>query len=110
MSTEPEVTATPASKLNAIQLIEQELGNFFKQKEAAAKQAEQAIANVHAIDGAIQGTQHLLAKLRQAAATAEAEVKKLAGEVKTEVEKVATEVEGEVTKGIALVEDLAKKL
>lgn len=103
-------TASPAPKLNAIQLIEQELVNFFKQKEAAVKQAEQAIANTHAIDGAIQGAQHLLAKLRQAAAAAEAEVVKLATEAKAEVEKIATEVEDEVKKGIHLVEAETQKL
>lgn len=102
--------AAPAPKLNAIQLIEQELANFFKQKEAAVKQAEQAIANTHAIDGAIQGAQHLLAKLRQAVAAAEAEAVKLATEAKAEVEKIATEVEDEVRQGIHIVETEAKKL
>jgi hypothetical protein len=86
MSTVAE--GTPAQKLNAIQLIEQEVGNFIKQRE-------QAVANVHAVEGAIQAAQHLLAKLKAAAAAAEAEAKKLVGEA-----------EAEVSKGIALVEKL----
>ena len=93
MSEQTPVVNAVQVKPNAIQLIEQELAGFFKQAELAAKQAEQAIANTHAIQGAIQGTQLLLAKLKAAAAEAEAEAKKLVGEV-----------EGEVKKGIALVE------
>jgi hypothetical protein len=91
---QPVVAATPApaQKLTSIQIIEQELGNFFKQKE-------QAIANVNAVEGAIQAAQHLLNRLRQEAAKAEAEAKKLLDEAKTEV-----------AKGIALVETEAKKL
>ena len=71
----------PSPKLNSIQLIEQEVVNFFKQKE-------QAIANVHAVEGAIQAAQFLLAKLKAEAAKAEAEVAKVAGEVVAEVEKL----------------------
>jgi len=85
-------TPAPAPKLTAIQIIEQELAGFFKQRE-------QAIANVHAVEGAIQAGQLLLAKLKQAAAAAEAEVK-----------KVETVVEGEVSKVEAAVEAEAKKL
>ena len=77
----------PAPKLTSIQLIEQELQNFFKQAEQAAKNAEQAVANVHAVQGAIQGAQHLLAKLKAAEAATVNEVKKLAGEAVAEVEK-----------------------
>ena len=44
-----------AKPLTAIELIEQEIGNFFRQRE-------QAIANVHAVDGAIQGAQTALGK------------------------------------------------
>ena len=77
--------ATPApvapKALTAIQLIEQELGNFFKQKE-------QAIANVHAVEGAIQAGQVLLFKLKAEIAKAEAEAKKLVGEAEAEVSKV----------------------
>jgi len=75
----PIVTATavapaPVKPLTVIQIIEQELGNFFKQRE-------QAIANTHAVEGAIQGAQLLLAKLKaeaeKAEAFVEAEAKKL---------------------------------
>lgn len=67
MST-PSTPVTTAPKLNAIQLIEQEVVNFVKQRE-------QAVANVHAIEGAIQAAQHLLAKLRAEEAKAVAEIK-----------------------------------
>ena len=43
--TQPVVAKKP---LNAIQVIEQQIVTYFQQKE-------QAIANVHALDGAIQG-------------------------------------------------------
>ncbi len=86
MSTSPAVI-TPAPKPTAIQLIEQELAGFFKQAEAAAKNAEQAILATHSIQGAIQGAQHLLSKLKAAAAEAEAEAKKLAAEAESEVSK-----------------------
>ena len=69
------VSPTPKA-FNAIQMVEQELGNFVKQREAASQNADRSVANLHAIDGAIQGTQHLLAKLKAAAAQAEAEVQK----------------------------------
>lgn len=106
MST-PVTPATPAvataavvaPKLNAIQLVEAELQNFVKQAELAAKQAEQAVANVHAVQGAIQGAQRLLNILKTEAAKGEAEAKKLAEDVVTEVEK-----------GIHVVEAEAKKL
>ena len=85
-----------AKPLTAIQLIEQEIGNFFKQRE-------QAIANVHAVDGAIQGAQALLAKLKAElvkaenfakaeAEKAEAEAKTLVGEAETEAKAVETKV------------------
>jgi hypothetical protein len=58
-------TVQPApQKLNAIQLIEQELVGFIKQRE-------QAIANVHAVDGAIQAARHLLDKLKAEVVKAE---------------------------------------
>jgi hypothetical protein len=72
---------TAAPKLSAIQMIEQEIGQFFKQRE-------QAIANVHAVDGAIQAYQQLLAKLRAEAVKAEAEVVKIVHEAESEVGKV----------------------
>ena len=80
------LTGTPVTvapqKLNAIQIIEQEIGNFIKQRE-------QAVANVHAIEGAIQAAQHLLGRLKQEAARAEAAV---AGEVEKVVEFVKKEL------------------
>lgn len=92
-------TAVPVKK-DAIQLIEEQLANFAKQREqqvanvtAIEKQREQAIANVHAIEGAMQGAQHLIALLKAEALKAEAEAAKLA---ETVVEEVA--------KGIAIVE------
>ena len=83
MSTSAQVlpgagTPAAAKPLTAIELVEQELGNFFRQRE-------QAIANVHAVDGAIQSTQHLLAKLK-------AEVVKAEAWVKAEAEKAEAEV------------------
>ena len=55
---------TAAPKLNAIQVIEQHIVEFTKQRE-------QAIANVHAIDGAVQGFHRLLATLKAEVAKAE---------------------------------------
>ena len=104
----PAPVATP--KPNAIQLIEAELANFIKQAEVAAKNVEQAVANVHAIQGAIQGTKHLLAKLQGAAIAAEAEVKKVLGEAKPEAVKIVTEVETEEKTVVADIEAEAKKL
>lgn len=93
----PGTPETASVKLTAIQVIEKELQGFFKQADAAAKAAEQAVANSHAVQGAIQGAQHLLAKLR-------AEEAKAYTFAQTEAEKV----EAEVVKGIHAVE--AKKL
>ena len=84
MSEAQEAQAVP--KLNAIQVIERELANFFKQRE-------QAIANVHAVDGAIQASQHLLQTLKAEAAKAEAEVKSVVESGIHLVEKVAERVE-----------------
>jgi len=81
-----ETPATPAPKLNAIQVIEQEIVNF-------AKQREQAIANVHAVDGAIQAAQHLKSLLIAEAAKAETAVKNAVGTLVKDVEAVATKVE-----------------
>ena len=78
--------AVPPARLNAIQLIEQEILGFVKQRE-------QAIANVHAVDGAIQAAQHLVAKLRAEAARAEAEAKKLVTEAVAELEKIEKSAE-----------------
>ena len=94
-ATAPAAVA-PVSKPNAIQIIEQELVKFFQQRE-------QAIANVHAIDGAIQGAQKLLGILKAEAAKAEVEAKKLLADAQTEV----TEVEGEVKAEVVKVEEKA---
>ena len=95
MSTSPVVPAagTPAAapKLNAIQRIEQELIAFFRQKE-------QAVANVHAIDGAIQAAQHLIGVLKAEEAKAAAEAEKLAGEVVAGVKEAVAAVEAEAKK------------
>jgi len=85
VATQGTANVAPAPKLTAIQIIEQELAGFFKQRE-------QAIANVHAVEGAIQAGQLLLSKLKAAAA-----------KVETEVEKVETAVEGEATKVVEFV-------
>jgi len=71
----------PAPKLTAIQVIEQEIGSYFKQKE-------QAIANLHAIDGAIQAGTRLLALLKAEAAKAEKAVESVVETVEAEVKKL----------------------
>lgn len=68
------VVAAPAPKLNAIQLIENEIAGFIKQHATALQQQAQAQANVHAIEGAIQAAQMLVGKLKAEAAKAETEV------------------------------------
>jgi hypothetical protein len=83
--------AVPAKPLTAIQLIEQEIVGFLKQKEAA-------IANVHAIDGAIQGAQSILNKLKTEVAKAEALAKEVVADVKVEATKVVAAVETELKK------------
>jgi hypothetical protein len=101
----PAVQATPAvapttAKPNAIQLLEAELVGFVKQKE-------QAIANLHVLDGAIQATQLLIGKLRAEAAKAEAEAKKLVDEAIAGAEHLATEAESKV---VSIAEAVEKKL
>ncbi len=108
MSDTPATTAAPAGlpaglaaavaaqqaapkKLNAIQIVEQEIGNFIRQRE-------QAIANVHAVEGAIQAAQRLLKLLQDEAAKAEAEGKKLLADAETEGKEIVTAVEGEASK------------
>jgi nucleoside diphosphate kinase len=77
--------------LTAIQILEQELVNFMKQRE-------QAVANVHAVEGAIQAAQHLIGKLKAEAAAAETEAKKLFDEAEAEAKKVFGDVEAEAKK------------
>ena len=91
--------AAPAKPRTAIQVIEQELTGYFKQRE-------EAIARVHAIDGAIQSAQHILMALKAEAAKGIDDLKKwaqpvprsenIAGEVETAVETVAKDVESKV--------------
>jgi hypothetical protein len=95
-------TAAPVKK-DAIQLIEEQLANFAKQREqqvanvtAIEKQREQAIANVHAVEGAMQGAQHLIALLKAEALKAEAEAAKLAEAGLVEVDKVVEFVKKEL--------------
>src|ERR1700733_6514007 len=95
--------AAPAKPLTAIQLIEQQLANFLHQKEVA-------IANVHAIDGAIQGAKATLALLKTEVAKAEALAKEEAVKVETDVKEVFAEVKAEATKAVATVETELKKL
>jgi len=83
------VQAVPVQRLNAIQLIEQELMGFIKQRE-------QAVANVHAVEGAIQAAQHLLGKLRAEFAKAEVEAKKLIGEAESAAGNVIEFVKKEI--------------
>lgn len=74
-------TASPAQKLNAIQIVEREVIGFFKQKE-------QAIANLHAIDGAIQAGNLLLQKLKDEAAKGEAAAKAVIAEVEADIKNL----------------------
>ena len=83
------MSETPAPKLNAIQVVEKELLGFRTQRE-------QAVANVHAVDGAIQASQHLLATLKAEAAKAETEVKAAVENGIHLVEKVAEKIEAAV--------------
>ena len=84
----PNPALAAPKPLTAIQTIEQELIGFIKQRE-------QAVANVHAVEGAIQAAQHLLARLK----AAEAEAVKLAQEavnsVKEEIPVAEAAIEGE---------------
>jgi hypothetical protein len=100
VSAQPAAQAAPSS---AIQQVEQEILTFFQQRE-------QAIARLHAVEGAIQAGQHILAKLKAGEAVAVAEAKKLIGEAKPEVEKIEKAVETEVKKVEAAVEAEASKL
>lgn len=94
-----------APKLNAIQLAEQALFEYIQQRE-------KAIANVHAIEGAIQAAQQLIGKLKAAEAEAVAAAKKLASEAVSAVEKVESGVKSEVAaieNKVVSIESAAKK-
>src|ERR1700677_1673091 len=83
----------PAKPKNAIQILEEELLGFFKQRE-------QLIANSHAVEGAIQAAQLILGKLKAEAQKAEAEAKKLLTEAGAEIGKVADKVETAVESAV----------
>ena len=85
------VPAAPAAPKSAIQLIEEQIVGFIKQRE-------QAIANVHAVEGALQGAQHLLTLLKNEAVKAESEATKVVTEIKTKVNNVVSAVEAEAKK------------
>ena len=53
--------AAPALKLNALQMLQQQFQEYLAQRE-------QAIARVHAVDGAIQAVQQTIVKLQAEAA------------------------------------------
>ncbi len=89
-------TPAVAPKLTAIQRIEQEIVAFIKQRE-------QAVANVHAVEGAIQAAQHLVAVLKAEEAKAAAEVKKLVGETEAGAAAIVKDVENEASKVISFV-------
>ena len=96
--------AAPAKPRTAIQVIEQEIVGYFKQRE-------EAIARVHAIDGAIQSGQHILMTMKAEAAKGIALVqtgaKAVVAEVKAEAVAVADKVETEVG---TLVKDVESKV
>lgn len=89
--------------MSAIQTIETELGTFFKQRE-------QAIANIHAVDGAIQAAQHLLAKLRAEESKVVAEVTKVVDEVKAAVEGAPAEVAAPVVSNVVAIDAATKSV
>lgn len=97
MSSNSVTPPAPVVKLTAIQIIENEIVEFFKQRE-------QAIANLHAVNGAIQGAQQLLAKLKAEAVKAEAEAQKILTEVEAGAKKVLTEAENSVKSAARAVE------
>jgi len=92
----PNPALTASKPLTVIQTIEQELVGFIKQRE-------QAIANVHAVEGAIQAAQHLLARLKQAEGEAVVFAKAEAAKIEAEAKKVVGEVEAEGSKVIEFV-------
>jgi hypothetical protein len=103
-------SAAPAAPKTAIQIIEAQIVGLVKQRE-------QAIANVHAVEGALQGAQQLIAALKEEAAKAEALAKTLLAKAETDVKAVesgaAVDVEKLKAYGIKVldaVEAEAKKL
>lgn len=96
-------TPVPAAPKSAIQLIEEQIVGLIKQRE-------QAIANVHAVEGALQGAQHLVGLLKAEAAKAEVAAKELAAKVEAEAKNLLSEAKAEITKVVDAVEAEAKKL
>lgn len=94
----PKLAVVAASpKLNAIQIIEQELKNFYQQKV-------QAIANVNAVEGAIQGAERMLTLLRAEEAKAASFVKAAIADA----EKLAKEAFAVVEPQVANAETVAE--
>lgn len=91
MSSTPVAPVAAPKPLTAIQHVEQELMGFIKQRE-------QAVANVHAIEGAIQAAQHLAQRLRAAEAEAVKIGKEVVAKVEAEVPVVEAAVEAEAEK------------
>lgn len=92
----PVISAIPDKPLTAIQIVEQEIAGFIQQRE-------QALSQVQAVSGALQGAQHLLARLKQEVARAEAEAQKLLTEALADTKHVVGEFHDNVI-------ELAKKL
>lgn len=88
--------AAPAQPLNAIQIVEQQIAGFIQQRE-------RAIANVHAIEGALQSAQHLLGVFKTEAAKAEAAAKAAFEKVKADVESVIHGVDTKAEEVVAVV-------
>jgi chaperonin cofactor prefoldin len=55
--TKQAVPEKAASKLNPLQVVESEIANFITQRDQTA-------ANLNALNGAIQASQHIYAKLK----------------------------------------------
>ena len=100
MSTAPVTpTAAPAPvKKSAIELIEEDIVSYLRQKE-------QAIFNLHLVEGAIQGARSLITRLKAEAAKAEVESKKIGAEVEHVAETVVTDAKNEAS---ALINDIKK--
>jgi cell division septum initiation protein DivIVA len=89
--------------MSAISVIEKELVTFFQKRE-------EAVAHLHAVEGAIQGAQHLLAKLKAAEAEAVAATEKAATDVKAETAKVVDAVLSDAKEVADKVVEFAKKI
>ena len=85
-ATQGPTVVPPAAPLTAIQIVERQIQGFIQQHE-------KAIANVHAIEGAIQATQHLLGQLKQEEVKAFAAAKRVIGATEDAVEGAVTAVE-----------------